>query len=475
MERCEFGSSEHPCPNLPRPGTFFCLQHWETLRLWEDPSNGARMRDNRLQEVQPLAAVLIPLEATGVVRRAAATTRVEASPSRRCSHAVRSNRCRSRPIVGFQFCYRHLPPDQQALLQEQQNQVREQVGGCSCWMPKLGRFCKNRSAAGAHFCKVHAHMQNVDQGGHGAEPAPAEKPRSPDPETVTECPICFETFDSKKEALPQYPDLKPAHSGPEGDGKAPVGDASSCQLFVTNCGHRYCRDCIRQYVAEQVSSAKIPILCPDLRCRTLLNHHSLSSALGSEDMEALHRAELQAAISSDCRFVQCPYKDCTGVAEVLPPENFITDVMFAPLAFNCPVCKKSSCVECRQPVHEGRCRPVLSAELEACIRGLKAKRCPGCAAVVERNQGCNHMKCRCGTHFCYVCEVRLDPETYSDHYNPKHPFFGEVPISPPRQMHPVAAPTVRFQEHQNAFLRDIAEDVNLERLLFAIRRYVEPH
>jgi len=31
------------------------------------------------------------------------------------------------------------------------------------------------------------------------------------------------------------------------------------------------------------------------------------------------------------------------------------------------------------------------------------QRCPGCSAVVQRNGGCNHMICRCGTHFCYVC------------------------------------------------------------------------
>ncbi len=31
------------------------------------------------------------------------------------------------------------------------------------------------------------------------------------------------------------------------------------------------------------------------------------------------------------------------------------------------------------------------------------KHCPGCRHVVERSEGCNHMHCRCGTHFCYKC------------------------------------------------------------------------
>eukprot|EP00882_Tetradesmus_deserticola_P013459 GHRQ01014291.1.p1 GENE.GHRQ01014291.1~~GHRQ01014291.1.p1 ORF type:complete len:172 (-),score=20.74 GHRQ01014291.1:253-768(-) len=33
------------------------------------------------------------------------------------------------------------------------------------------------------------------------------------------------------------------------------------------------------------------------------------------------------------------------------------------------------------------------------------KRCPaaGCGHVVERTEGCNHMRCRCGVDFCYAC------------------------------------------------------------------------
>lgn len=33
------------------------------------------------------------------------------------------------------------------------------------------------------------------------------------------------------------------------------------------------------------------------------------------------------------------------------------------------------------------------------------KRCPKCTKPIEKNQGCNHMKCQqCGHDFCWVCE-----------------------------------------------------------------------
>jgi hypothetical protein len=31
------------------------------------------------------------------------------------------------------------------------------------------------------------------------------------------------------------------------------------------------------------------------------------------------------------------------------------------------------------------------------------KKCPFCNNLVEKNQGCDHMKCRCGKDFCYRC------------------------------------------------------------------------
>lgn len=36
-------------------------------------------------------------------------------------------------------------------------------------------------------------------------------------------------------------------------------------------------------------------------------------------------------------------------------------------------------------------------------RDSTAKPCPGCKILTEKAGGCNHMLCRCGVHWCYVC------------------------------------------------------------------------
>lgn len=37
------------------------------------------------------------------------------------------------------------------------------------------------------------------------------------------------------------------------------------------------------------------------------------------------------------------------------------------------------------------------------VKGAKYKQCPNCRFWVEKNEGCDHMTCRCKYEFCYVC------------------------------------------------------------------------
>ncbi|KAJ2978061.1 hypothetical protein NQ176_g4026 [Zarea fungicola] len=39
----------------------------------------------------------------------------------------------------------------------------------------------------------------------------------------------------------------------------------------------------------------------------------------------------------------------------------------------------------------------------ATAKDSTAKECPGCTTLTEKQGGCNHITCPCGTHWCYVC------------------------------------------------------------------------
>ena len=42
--------------------------------------------------------------------------------------------------------------------------------------------------------------------------------------------------------------------------------------------------------------------------------------------------------------------------------------------------------------------------------------CPGCSNVISKKDGCNYMKCPCGTIFCYLCLVISDTDSEAEYH-----------------------------------------------------------
>lgn len=74
--------------------------------------------------------------------------------------------------------------------------------------------------------------------------------------------------------------------------------------------------------------------------------------------------------------------------------------------------------------------------------------CPQCTAPVLKSHGCNHMICKCLTHFCFLCAAYLQPQEPFRHFNTRgtscymrlwegesgdgeHARSGSVPVPPP--------------------------------------------
>lgn len=100
----------------------------------------------------------------------------------------------------------------------------------------------------------------------------------------------------------------------------------------------------------------------------------------------------------------CPTADCKFA--------FIYDPEDDGARFVCPTCNKEYCLQCRVPYHvDMNCEEyqINSTELDVdkkflkFAKGKKYKQCPKCDFWIERSLGCNSMRCRCGTNFCYKC------------------------------------------------------------------------
>jgi hypothetical protein len=70
----------------------------------------------------------------------------------------------------------------------------------------------------------------------------------------------------------------------------------------------------------------------------------------------------------------------------------------------CPSCGHSVCHDCKAPWHPGTlCEELPAAQLVRWCEGRDAGQCPRCSVFIERRAGCNHMVCRCGHSFCWLC------------------------------------------------------------------------
>ena len=78
-----------------------------------------------------------------------------------------------------------------------------------------------------------------------------------------------------------------------------------------------------------------------------------------------------------------------------------------PDAMRCNECRALTCRHCHGPFHAGRlCAADVDTQL---VKVLAANKgwisCPSCSHIIEKQSGCVHMICRCGTQLCYRCGI----------------------------------------------------------------------
>lgn len=116
----------------------------------------------------------------------------------------------------------------------------------------------------------------------------------------------------------------------------------------------------------------------------------------------------------DCYRPQCNHKNITHKQS------------FAIISSNHLCCRgchiAEFCTQCRSNHHFGPCNQIDEASDAVILAGTKP--CPTCSSRVEKNGGCQHMTCRCGTHFCWTCLQVYQPNQISEHYVGLNVFTG---------------------------------------------------
>ncbi|KAI9010595.1 hypothetical protein DFJ74DRAFT_685015 [Hyaloraphidium curvatum] len=214
-------------------------------------------------------------------------------------------------------------------------------------------------------------------------------------------------------------------------------------LFSSGCAgnHMYCRRCISAHVRSEMQALHIPVICPGCKASPQgsgaavgeMCQADVELVLGDGDMQRYLQLSLEMwKLASGRGVVVCPYPDCRGLV-LLEEEDEEEVHMVCQVDNSHEWCRKceggkwhndSTCEQYQQWLQENGNGDRLMDEL---FRGKAWKRCTSCREGVEKTEGCNHMTCRCGGHFCYLCNTNLPANAPYEHFRePSSPCYNKL-------------------------------------------------
>jgi len=229
-------------------------------------------------------------------------------------------------------------------------------------------------------------------------------------------------------------------------------DVKRIEVYVIEeCCHKFCVDCMSNYVQNQMLNAGIVeekpleepkveikprknkkkknqqtteiteppkkaksfgIECPGNGCKRILQYHEVQKCVRKNVFEQYDQMLRDKALEAYGDIMWCPTPGC-GNAINKPNKQE------SPLLV-CYSCQYSYCVKCDSFWHSGgTCEEFQKWKAEQAYEKSEAntlfkkwiaqhtKPCPRCQTAIEKNGGCNHMTCgKCRYEFCWLCTAK---------------------------------------------------------------------
>ena len=202
-------------------------------------------------------------------------------------------------------------------------------------------------------------------------------------------------------------------------------DEVSSPIKMT-CGHSWCRTCFQNYLTAAAEQRFFPLTClgNEAKCTERISLYAAKEVLSAADFDATASAAFESYVQTHPGELHyCPTPDCPQVFPSAPEGIFL----------QCPGCLVRICPTCKTDEHEGlTCAESKGGDnlFKEWVDQHDVKRCPGCNIAIEKDEGCNHMKCIvCETHICWMC-MKTFPggDGIYGHMRSEHGSFGLGPI-----------------------------------------------
>lgn len=186
-----------------------------------------------------------------------------------------------------------------------------------------------------------------------------------------------------------------------------------------NGHHKFCINCIRRFVEEEIGQGRTSFRCLEGECKDEFSLTTLKKVMKpSVFSKILERKQLEEIAAADIEdLVACPF--CNFQTIMPNPEDKV---------FKClnPECMKDSCRYCKEANHVPlRCEEVEKQHqkdtrvfLENKMTEAIVRVCWKCGKRFIKDDGCNKMVCPCGAMMCYICKKGI--RGY-DHFDSNHP------------------------------------------------------
>ncbi|KAK4380750.1 hypothetical protein RND71_002612 [Anisodus tanguticus] len=176
--------------------------------------------------------------------------------------------------------------------------------------------------------------------------------------------------------------------------------------FATCNKHPFCKVCCECYISTSINEGGpnkcLGLRCPKPSCGAMVGESMIIALASEKDRLKYYHYLFQSYVNENKNFKWCPAPGCECAVEFeIGSEKY--DVI-------CD-CFNGFCWNCMEENH----RPVdcdtiakwitRNYEEAANTNWILAftKKCPKCDKSIEKHTGCNHMTCRCGYDFCWIC------------------------------------------------------------------------
>eukprot|EP00919_Chromeraceae_sp_WS-2016_P014664 GHVR01034423.1.p1 GENE.GHVR01034423.1~~GHVR01034423.1.p1 ORF type:complete len:347 (-),score=54.17 GHVR01034423.1:329-1369(-) len=146
--------------------------------------------------------------------------------------------------------------------------------------------------------------------------------------------------------------------------------------------------------------------CPDYQCGCVVRMCTWKKFLSPDEYVKLNEFRVHRYVESATQLKWCPGTNCTSI--LLFDEALKFDCLGE---LSCDTCKHSFCPICSHTPHLPIPCDIVRLWISKSVNEAdnvqwifaNTKMCPTCKGPIQKNGGCNHMTCKCGAHFCWVC------------------------------------------------------------------------